>query len=285
MDSIKHKMDTMIREKDAALAKAIAFEAEAKEFDATGCNFEREVNEIQIRIAKIEDQLDITMSNTKDTSDKLEIADKEAIDAELQIGALRRRFALLEEEAARNNSKLQDNIAKTAAEEASSAKNEEGRRAAEARSFAAEQKLEASEAELEEAQAVATAANHKYEDVSRKLKVVQGDLDRVIERAEEFEAKSRLIETEVREQEVKVKETEAITIKNSEEEDKLENKISRLREEFKLADTRAEFAERSVDKLESTIDGLLESLMNEKLNYRNISEKLDKTLNDMMHMA
>ena len=38
----------------------------------------------------------------------------------------------------------------------------------------------------------------------------------------------------MREQEVKVKETEAITIKNSEEEDKLENKISRLREEFKL---------------------------------------------------
>ena len=37
---------------------------------------------------------------------------------------------------------------------------------------------------------------HKYKNVSRKLKVVQGDLDRVIERAEEFEAKSRLIETE-----------------------------------------------------------------------------------------
>ena len=140
--------------------------------------------------------VEIVFNYFQDTSDKLEIADKEAIDAELQIGALRRRFALLEEEAARNNAKLQDNIAKTAAEEASSAKNEEGRRAAEARSFAAEQKLEASEAELEEAQAVATAANHKYEDVSRKLKVVQGDLDRVIERAEEFEAKSRLIETE-----------------------------------------------------------------------------------------
>ena len=39
----------------------------------------------------------------------------------------------------------------------------------------------------------------------------------------------------MREQEVKVKETEAITIKNSEEEDKLENKISRLREEFKFS--------------------------------------------------
>ena len=55
-------------------------------------------------------------------------------------------------------------------------------------------------------------------------------------------------------------------------------------DEFKLSDTRAEFAERSVDKLEATIDGLLEALMNEKMNYRNISEKLDKTLNDMMSM-
>ena len=82
----------------------------------------------------------------------------------------------------------------------------------------------------------------------------------------------------------KVKETEAITVKNAEEEDKFEAKISRLQEEFKLSDTRAEFAERSVDKLEATIDGLLESLMAEKMNYRNISEKLDKTLNDMMSM-
>merc|ERR1712149_59020 len=127
-------------------------------------------------------------------------------------------------------------------------------------------------------------ANHKFEDAQRKCKVVEGDLERIIERAEEFEGKARDIETQVREQEGKVKETEAITIKNAEEEDKYETKITRLQEEFKLADTRAEFAERSVDKLESTIDGLLESLMNEKLNYRNISEKLDKTLNDMMSM-
>merc|ERR1712227_607564 len=119
--------------------------------------------------------------------------------------------------------------------------------------------------------------------MGRKCKVVEGDLERIIERAEEFEGKARDLETQVREQEGKVKETEAITIKNAEE-DKYETKIGRLQEEIKLADTRAEFAERSVDKLESTIDGLLESLMDEKLNYRNISEKLDKTLNDMMSM-
>ena len=85
--------------------------------------------------------------------------------------------------------------------------------------------------------------------------------------------------------EAKVKETEAVTIKNGEEEEKFENKIAHFQEEFKSQDTRAEFAERSVDKLESSIDALLEALMNEKINYRSISEKLDKTLNDMMSMS
>ena len=55
------------------------------------------------------------------------------------------------------------------------------------------------EAELEEAQQIATASNHKYEDAQRKCKVVEGDLERILERAEEFEGKSRDIETQVRE--------------------------------------------------------------------------------------
>merc|ERR1712168_1225451 len=108
---------------------------------------------------------------TKETADKLEIADKESIDAELQVGALKRRLALLEEEAARNKTKLQENIEKCNEAESSAAKNEEGRRAGEARSFAAESGLEAMEAELEEAQGIATASNHKFEDAQRKCKV------------------------------------------------------------------------------------------------------------------
>ena len=107
MESIKHKMDTMVKEKDAAVEKATNFESEAAEFNKTASKFEKEVDEIQRKIAKVEDQLDITISSTKETAERLEIADKEAIDAELQVGALKRRLALLEEEAARNKTKLQ----------------------------------------------------------------------------------------------------------------------------------------------------------------------------------
>ena len=44
--------------------------------------------------------------------DRLEIVDKEVVDAELQVGALKRRIALLEEETSRSNARLKENLEK-----------------------------------------------------------------------------------------------------------------------------------------------------------------------------
>ena len=101
MESIKHKMDTMVKEKDGATERAVAFEAETSEYEKTATKFEKEVNDVQRKIAKVEDGLDSTISSNKEMAEKLELADKEAVDAELQAGALKRRLALLEEEGAR----------------------------------------------------------------------------------------------------------------------------------------------------------------------------------------
>ena len=61
-------------------------------------------------------------------------------------------------------------------------------------------------------------------------------------------------------------------------------KVYETFEKFKAADTRAEFAERSVDKLESTIDHLLSDLHDQKIAFQKISEKLDSTLREMMKL-
>jgi len=37
MESIKHKMDTMVKEKDAAIEKAMGFEAETEELNKVCC--------------------------------------------------------------------------------------------------------------------------------------------------------------------------------------------------------------------------------------------------------
>merc|ERR1739848_485633 len=105
----------MIQEKNAAVEKAVGFEAETAGLETSAKKFEKEVYEIQRKITKVEDELDITISKTKDTSEKLEIADKEAIDAELAAAALKRRVALLEEEADRtklNFKKTSPNVLK-----------------------------------------------------------------------------------------------------------------------------------------------------------------------------
>ena len=81
-----------------------------------------------------------------------------------------------------------------------------------------------------------------------------------------------------------MKEIEVVNMAKQEKEDTLEAKIHELSERYHLSDSRAEFSERSVDKLETTIDNLLNELYAQKMSYKSISEKLDSTLNEMMKL-
>ena len=58
----------------------------------------------------------------------------------------------------------------------------------------------------------------------------------------------------------RVREMEQTNLVNLGKEETLEAKIHDLTDQFAIADSRAEFAERSVDKLETTIDNLLSDL-------------------------
>ena len=112
MDSIKHKMECLVREKDDAMARAEEAEGQGSLFEGEAMRYEKEVHKVQRAIAKTEDQLDETISNHKSTQDRLEVVDKEVVDAELQVGALKRRIALLDEETSRNTQRLQENLEK-----------------------------------------------------------------------------------------------------------------------------------------------------------------------------
>jgi len=278
-------MECLVKEKDEAVQRAEEAEKIGAEFGTEATRYEKEVDKTQRAIAKIEDQLDETISTHKNTQDRLEIVDKEVVDAELQVGALKRRIALLDEETTRSDARLKENLEKLTNIEKAYNECEEGKRLAEQQAFQNEEAAEQMETQLEEAREIAQTSNHKYEEVERKLKIVQNDLDRIIERAEEFESKSQATEDELRGTQEKVREMEHVVAENSDKEDSYENKVKGLQDEFKLSDTRAEFAERSVDKLEATIDDLIGQLYQEKLNYRSISEKLDTTLNDMMSLS
>lgn len=70
----------------------------------------------------------------------------------------------------------------------------------------------------------------------------------------------------------------------STKEDKYEEEIRVLTDKLKEAETRAEFAERSVAKLEKTIDDLEEKLAQAKEENLNMHQVLDQTLLELNNL-
>jgi len=242
----------------------------------------KKITEAERFISNLEAELDDATTATASAHEKLEVAAKTASDAELEVSALVRRIQLLEDETKRVNERLNEVLDKLPLVEKALEDNERTRKVLEAKSFQNEEKGELQEVQLQEATVIAGDADRKCEEVTRKLRMVENDLERVVDRAEEFEKKIVDTESALDRDRSKLKELEDLAAKNGQQEDIYEEEVRQLTFNYGNQESRAEFAERTVDKLESTIDNLTEQLYQEKCNYRDLSVKLDTTLKDMM---
>jgi len=275
-------MESLVKEKEESTQKAEALEADINDLKQKAQDYERKSTENERMISNLESELDTCLTATADAHEKLEDATKVASDAELEVSALLRRLQLLDDETARVTERLDEVLEKLPAVEKNLEDNERIRKVLEAKSFQNEEKGELNEVQLQEATVIAEEADRKCEEVTRKLRMVENDLERIVDRAEEFERKSREAETTLQSNNKKLKELEELASANGVKEDDYEEKMRQLTFDLNNAEQRAEFAERTVDKLESTIDHLTDQLYQEKCNYRDLSVKLDTTLNDMM---
>jgi chromosome segregation ATPase len=89
-----------------------------------------------------------------------------------------------------------------------------------------------------------------------KLVIIEGDLEHTEERAELAESCCQEMDEQIRLMDQNLKCLSVAEEKNSQKEDKYEEEIKILGDQFKEAENLAEFAERSVAKLEKTIDDL-----------------------------
>merc|ERR1711941_218272 len=191
---------------------------------------------------------------------------------------------LLEDEQSKVDERYKQTISKLSEFEAAIETNERERKIFEAKTWALLKKNSNLWFQLEEATGIAEGADRKYEEVARKLKIVESDLERMIEKSEDFEAKVAESEGIIAENNEQLKKMETLCADNADKEDNYDNTMRSLTERLKLAETGAEFGERTVEKLESTIDTLQGNLFNEKVAFKELSLKLDKTLQDMMHL-
>jgi len=255
-------MESLVKEKEESTLQAENLEQDTLNLKEKESAHEKKITEDERVISNREADLDDAITATIKAQDKLGVAAKTASDAELEVSALVRRIQLLDDETNRVN--------------------ERTRKVLEAKSFQNEEKGELQEVQLQEATVIAEDADRKCEEVTRKLRMVENELERVVDKAEEFERKISETENSLERDRAKLRELEDLASKNGAQEDTYEEEVRRLNVDFNNQESRAEFAERTVDKLEGTIDHLTDQLYQEKMNYRDLSVKLDTTLNDMM---
>jgi len=282
MESIKNKMEALVSEKEEKTKQAIALEDDKAQFDAKSSTYDRQINDVNKKIASLEEELDNVITDTVKANENLDAATNTANDSELEVSALVRRVQLLEEETTKVNSRLEEVLEKLSVIEKEGDEHERHRNILEGKSFQNEEKIELNESQVEEAKTIAEESDRKFEEISRKLKIVENDLERMVDRYEEQEHKIVEYEAKLDSDRVKLKEYEELAGKNTDQEDKLEEEVRKLSEALKNGETRAEFSERTVDKLESNIDILQDALFAEKASFIDLSKKLDETLNDMM---
>ncbi|XP_069360259.1 tropomyosin-2 isoform X16 [Maniola hyperantus] len=195
--------------------------------------------------------------------------------AESEVAALNRRIQLLEEDLERSEERLATATAKLAEASQAADESERIRKALENRTNMEDDRVAILEAQLSQAKLIAEESDKKYEEVARKLVLMEQDLERAEERAEQSECKIVELEEELRVVGNNLKSLEVSEEKATQREETYEGQVKLLDAQLKEAEARAEFAERSVQKLQKEVDRLEDELVAEKEKYKDIGDDLD----------
>ena len=137
--------------------------------------------------------------------------------------------------------------------------------------------IDISENQLKEAKQMVEESDIKYDEVARKLAMVEGDLERAEERAEGGESKIVDLEEELRVIGENLKALEVAEEKAQQREEEYKKQIKVLMERLKTAESRAEYGEKTVQKLNLRVDSIITELVFEKMKTQNVNDEVDQT--------
>lgn len=135
--------------------------------------------------------------------------------------------------------------------------------------------------ELKKAQHRAEEADKKYDEAQKKMGEAEAKLEIDGERADVSEFKIIELEEELKVVANNLKSLEVSEDKANQREDFYKTEIKRLTGKLKQSETRAEFAEKSVGKLQKEVDRLEDELLGEQDKFKAITEELDATFAEM----
>jgi len=281
MDSIKKKMSSMKNEKDAAIQRAEENEQRAIELEEAIKAAEEDHNSLLKKITALDLEVDKASEQLADVTTKLEAANKQSADSELEISALQRRIFLITEDHAKTEERLKA-ISEQLAEKSKQAdESENGRKKFESLGFENDEKIALLEKQLAEALLIAADADKRFDETNRRLAIMEVDLERTEDRAEAAETKILELEEELKVVGNNMKALEISEQEAIQREESYAEQIKECTTRLKEAEQRADLGERTMAKLQKEVDRLEEELLEEKDKYKDMSDELEQTLNDL----
>jgi len=244
--------------------------------------FQEEENEgLELRLATLDKELEKTNAELERANLNLEEAAKQASDTEHEVNGLQKRIQTIEEEFEKVEERLSKATSNLAEASHSADENERARKSLESRNKADKIRIEELEKQINEFGSCAEESDKRYDDVAGKISIMEVDLERTEERADSAEFK--LLELA---EELKVVGNNMRSLEVSEQEAKSreEGQAEQIRdmgERLKDAEERADLGDRTIAKLQKECDRLEDELLVEKEKYKNISEELEQTVNEL----
>merc|ERR1712077_79326 len=244
-------MQAMKIEKDNACDRVDESEEKCKAARLRASKAEDEVDELVTRSRQLETELDLT-------TEKLGIATLQLEEKEKQLSA------------------TELDMAATASDD-----SERAKKVFQSKAEEDEKRITVLEKELKEAREKAEAADATYDEVAKKLATCESELEKAEERADVGETKILELEEELRVVANNLKSLEVAEEKANQREKTYKEQIKTLTAKPKQAEARAEFAEKSVLKLQKEVDRLEDELVSEQEKFKAITEELEQTFAEM----
>ena len=223
--------------------------------------------------------------------------ESQVLAAEAEFNRLNRRVQELEEDLETTETKFVQASQKLDKAATTADDSDRMKKVLENRAAEDEKKLVRLAEELKDAQKMAEDADRKYDDTQKKMGECERNLEVSEERASAGEFKIIELEEELKVVANNLKSLEVSEDKANQRETFYKDEIKRLTGKLKQSETRAEFAERSVVKLQKEVritkissnanwlsvkvDRLEDELVNEQDKFKSITEELDATFAEM----
>jgi len=259
------------------------YEEQTREANEKADQCDCDIRDFTKKISKLEGAFEETFEKMQKTNTDLDEKKILMQEKESELSALSRRTFLLEDEVQKSEIKLAKATLELGLESKRADKIIKVVNAATSKSMNDEVEIEALGKQEREAKFMLADSEKKYEEIFRRLGVMEEELKRAVERADNCQKKVESIDEELKVVGENMKQLEVAEEKALIREEQYKDKILALMDRLKFADGRAEYGEMNITKLNQRIDGIEDDIVREKIKGQHVSNEMSDTFVDIIH--